>query len=85
MFIENDKTDKEKVIHVYVPDIRPRIMKHILEFVYCGKAKVSKTELSEFNEDIKLLGMPLDVFTSSNDVRFSSRNVCIRRKTRYLN
>lgn len=60
---------KEKVLHIYVPDIRAKMMKHILQFIYSGKTMLSEEELQEFNEDIKLLGMPLDNFSGPSEVR----------------
>lgn len=62
---------KEKIIYIYVPDIRAKIMKYILQFIYSGKAILNEGELNEFNEDIKLLGMPLDLFQPLDDVNNS--------------
>lgn len=69
IFVDNLNTLKEKVLHIHVPDIRAKIMKYILQFIYSGKAMLNKEELEEFNEDIKLLGMPLDHFSAPSEVR----------------
>lgn len=69
IFVDNLNTIKEKVLHIYVPDIRAKIMKYILQFIYSGEAKLNKEELEEFNENIKLLGMPLDHFSAPSEVR----------------
>lgn len=64
LLMQNQNESKEKVIHIYVPDIRSKIMRHILEFVYTGKAMVNREDLGEFNDDLILLGMPLSALTS---------------------
>lgn len=38
-------------------------MKLILQFIYCGKTMLNKLELKQFSESIRLVGIPLDIFT----------------------
>lgn len=47
-------------------------MRHILEFVYTGKAMVNREDLGEFNDDLILLGSPLSALTSVGIVKFLS-------------